>query len=163
MDRGPRVRAAIITVSDSCAAGAKQDLTGPALARLLSENGWEIVATSVIPDEIEAIRSNVKEQVAESVRLIVLTGGTGISPRDVTPEAIRPMLDKEVPGLGELMRLRGLEQTEKAALSRSLAGCIEASLIFCLPGSTSGATQSLAAVLDLLPHAIDLLEGKTGH
>jgi len=157
------MKAAVITVSDGCAAGAKPDLSGPSLARLLAENKWEVVGITVVPDEIDAIRPEVKRLVAESVRLIVLTGGTGISPRDVTPEAVRPLLEKEIPGLGELMRLAGLEQTEKAALSRSLAGSIAASLILCLPGSTKGAMQSLAAVLGLLPHALDLLEGKTRH
>jgi len=157
------MKAAVITVSDGCAAGLREDLSGPSLARLLSENGWEVAGVAVVPDEVEAIRPEVKKLVAESVRLIVLTGGTGISPRDVTPEAIRPLLEKEIPGLGELMRMSGLEQTQKAALTRSLAGCIATSLILCLPGSTKGALQSLAAVLSLLPHALDLLEGKTGH
>jgi molybdenum cofactor synthesis domain-containing protein len=156
-------KAAVITVSDGCAAGAKEDLSGPSVAQLLSKHGWEVVGLAVVPDEVDAIRPEVKRLLAESVRLIVLTGGTGISPRDVTPEAIRPILDKEIPGLGELMRLRGLEQTQKAVLSRSLAGSIATSLILCLPGSTKGAMQSLEAVLGLLPHAIDLLEGKTGH
>ena len=157
------MKAAVITVSDSCASGAREDVSGPSLARLLSGDGWEVAGIAVIPDEMEAIRREVKKLVAEAVGLILLTGGTGISPRDVTPEAVRPILDKEIPGLGELMGLRGLEQTEKAALSRSFAGCIGTSLILCLPGSTKGATQSLAAVLGLLPHAIELLEGKTGH
>ncbi len=157
------MKAAVITVSDSCAAGTREDVSGPSLARLLLKNGWELAGVAVIPDEMEAIRREVKKLVTEAVSLILLTGGTGISPRDVTPEAVRPILDKEIPGLGELMRLRGLEQTEKAALSRSLAGCIASSLVLCLPGSTKGATQSLAAVLGILPHAIDLLEGKTGH
>lgn len=157
------IKAAVITVSDGCAAGLREDISGPSLARLLKENGWEIRGVSVVPDEIEAIQPEVRKLLADSVRLIVLTGGTGVSPRDVTPEAIRPILNKEIPGLGELMRLKGLEQTEKAALSRSLAGSIGASLILCLPGSAKGALQSLAAVLGLLPHALDLLEGKTGH
>ncbi len=157
------MKAAVITVSDSCASGAREDVSGPSLARLLVENGWEVAGVAVIPDETEAIRREVKKLVTEAVSLILLSGGTGISARDVTPEAVRPILDKEIPGLGELMRLRGLEQTEKAALSRSLAGCIASSLVLCLPGSVKGATQSLAAVLGLLPHAIDLLEGKTGH
>lgn len=157
------MRAAVITVSDGCAAGAREDLSGPSLARLLSENGWEVVGVVVVPDEIEAIRPAVQRRVADSVSLIVLTGGTGLSHRDVTPEAIRPILDKEIPGFGELMRLRGLEQTERAVLSRSLAGSVTNSLVLCLPGSAKGAVQSLSAVLNLLPHAIDLLEGRTGH
>lgn len=155
-------KAALITISDGCAAGTREDVSGPSLARLLSENGWEVAGIAIVPDEIEAIRREVKKATG-SARLIILTGGTGISLRDVTPEAVRPILDKEIPGFGELMRLRGLEQTEKAALSRSLAGCIGTSLVLCLPGSAKGATQSLAAVLSLLPHAIDLLEGRTGH
>jgi molybdopterin adenylyltransferase len=156
-------KAAVITVSDGCAARTREDVSGPSLARLLSENGWEVAGTVVVPDETQAIQREVMKLVAASVRLIVLTGGTGISPRDVTPEAVRPMLEKEIPGFGELMRLRGFEKTGKAALSRSLAGCIAATLVLCVPGSPKGAIQSLEAVLGLLPHAIDLLEGKTAH
>jgi molybdenum cofactor synthesis domain-containing protein len=95
--------------------------------------------------------------------LIVTTGGTGLAPRDVTPEAIRPLLEKEIAGLPELMRLRGLESTDFAALSRSLAGTRGATLILSLPGSPKGATQSLQAVLNILPHAVDILHGKTAH
>ncbi|MFB3905507.1 MAG: MogA/MoaB family molybdenum cofactor biosynthesis protein [Acidobacteriota bacterium] len=156
-------RAVVITVSDSCAAGTRKDVSGPSLAQLLSDNGWEIAGATVVPDEIEVIRAEAQRRVAQSIRLVVFTGGTGISRRDVTPEAIRPLLDKEIPGLGELMRLRGLEQTDKAALSRSLAGSIGRSLILCLPGNAKGAAQSLTAILGLLPHALDLLEGKTEH
>jgi len=157
------MRATVITVSDSCSAGLREDLSGPALAQVLSAEGWEVGGTSVVPDETEAIAREVRRIVSDVVDLVVLTGGTGISARDVTPEAVRPILDKEIPGLAELMRLRGLEKTEKAALSRSLAGCLGRSLVLCLPGSTKGAVESLTAVLGLLPHAVDLLQGKTGH
>ena len=117
-----------------------------------------------MPDELIRIQEQVRElsQDAE-IDLIVTTGGTGLAPRDVTPEAIRPLLEKEIVGLPELMRLRGLESTDFAALSRSLAGTREETLILSLPGSPKGAAQSLQAVLKVLPHAIDILHGRTTH
>ena len=157
------MKAAVITVSDGCFAGAKRDVSGPALARMLSEAGWQVLGINLTPDETDAIRAEVGKAISGGADLVVLTGGTGISPRDVTPEAVRPMLDKEPPGVSELMRLRGLEQTERAALSRSLAGSVGRSLVVCLPGSVKGAVSSLTAILSLLPHAVDLLHGRTSH
>ncbi|MFQ5740572.1 MAG: molybdenum cofactor biosynthesis protein B [Acidobacteriota bacterium] len=155
--------AAVITVSDGCARGLRPDLSGSALSKMLASEGFSVVHTCTVPDEIALIREAVCRWSRPDVRLIVTTGGTGIAPRDVTPEAIRPLLEKEMPGLGELMRLRGLEDTAAAAISRSLAGVLNRTLVLCLPGSVKGATQSLAAVAKLIPHILDLLSGATEH
>ncbi len=158
------MKAAVITVSDSCFEGRAVDRSGPALRNLLSANGWTVVHSQVVPDQPDQIRAATLQSLGlEEVGLVATTGGTGISGRDVTPETIRPLLDKEIPGLGELMRLRGLEETEFAALSRSFAGSLGESIVLCLPGSVKGATQSLRAVLPLLPHALELLKGNTAH
>ncbi|MBI4447218.1 MAG: MogA/MoaB family molybdenum cofactor biosynthesis protein [Acidobacteria bacterium] len=156
------MKAAIITVSDGCYHGTRQDHSGQALFDLLRQQGYEIHAHSVVADEIEQIQQEVI-RLTFQVDLIVTTGGTGLGPRDQTPEALRPLLEKEVLGLAELMRLRGIESTEFAALSRSIAGSRGQTLIIALPGSTKGATESLQAVSKLLPHAIDLLHGRTQH
>lgn len=158
------MKAAIITVSDGCYHGEKEDRSGPALSKVLAENQWEVSATKIVPDEIFSIQTQIiffSEQ--SDIDLIVTTGGTGISPRDNTPEAIRPLLEKEVDGLAELMRSRGIESTELAALSRSLAGVRNRTLILAVPGSPQGATESLQAVVELLPHAINLIRGQTKH
>lgn len=158
------MKAAVITISDGCFHGQKEDASGRALCEILSQNQWEVVATRIVPDEIPLIREQLlhfSEQ--PEIHLIVTTGGTGLSPRDNTPEAIRPLLEKEVEGVAELMRLRGLESTDFAALSRSLAGVRNSTLILSLPGSPKGSTQSLQAVLKLLPHTVDLIQGRTGH
>ncbi len=158
------MKAAVITVSDGCSQGRAVDRSGPALRDLLSANGWTIVDSRMVPDEPEQIRAATLASLSVlGVGLVATTGGTGISPRDVTPEAIRPLLDREIPGLGELMRSRGLEKTKFAALSRSLAGSRGSAIVLCLPGSVKGATQSLEAVLPLLPHALELLTGHTAH
>lgn len=158
------MKAAIITVSDGCYHGEREDASGPALSKVLAENQWEVSASKIVPDEIFSIQTQIlffSEQ--SGIDLIVTTGGTGISPRDHTPEAIRPLLEKEVDGLGELMRSRGIGSTDLAALSRSLAGVRNRTLILAVPGSPKGATESLRAVIGLLPHAIDLIQGRTRH
>ena len=158
------MKAAVITISDGCYHKKREDTSGQKLSQMLTENQWEVVSTPIVPDELSRIQEQILDlsQDAE-IDLIVTTGGTGLAPRDVTPEAIRPLLEKEISGLPELMRLRGLESTEFAALSRSLAGTRGETLILSLPGSPKGAAQSLQAVLNILPHAVDILHGRTAH
>ncbi len=157
------IKAAVVTISDGCYHGQREDLSGDALSEQLAERGWSVVKRSIVPDDVQEISTQIVELSDQHLNLIVTTGGTGLSPRDVTPEAIRPLLDREADGLAELMRLRGLEKTDFAALSRSLAGTRNETLILALPGSPKGATESLDAVMKLLPHAIDLIQGRTQH
>lgn len=155
------VRAHVITVSDGVHAGVREDLSGEALAGALEDAGFE-VGRSVVPDEESAIVSAIQSVVSEA-RLILTTGGTGLGPRDVTPEATALVLEREAPGLTHMMTARGLESTPMAALSRARAGSIGSTLVINLPGSTKGAIEGLEAVLGVIPHALDLLAGDTEH
>jgi molybdenum cofactor synthesis domain-containing protein len=156
------LRAAVLTVSDRASSGRLTDESGPALERMLAGAGFEVSPLVVVPDEVDRI---VEFLVAscEDHDLVVTTGGTGLGPRDRTPEATRDLLDYEVPGLAELMRSAGFAKTPLAALSRSLAGVRGRTLIMNLPGSLKGATESLEAVLPVLGHATRLLRGETEH
>lgn len=157
-----RVTAAVVTVSDSCSRGEKNDLSGPAVAEALERHKFLVVLRSLVADEQRAIQEKLVE-LCRSARLVVTTGGTGIAPRDVTPEATRAVSDRLVDGIAEQMRAKGVSKTRFAVLSRAVCGVRGTSLILNLPGSPSGAVESLDAVADLLPHALDLIAGKTEH
>jgi molybdopterin adenylyltransferase len=154
--------AAVLTVSDSCSRGERVDLSGPAVAEDLGRRNFQVVACGVVADERTAIQEKLIE-LCKSARLVVTTGGTGIAPRDVTPEATSAVCERLVEGIAEQMRLRGAQKTRFAALSRAVCGVRGTSLILNLPGSPAGAIESLEAVMDLLPHALELIAGKTGH
>ena len=156
------MRAAVLTVSDRCAAGTQQDQSGPAVVRTLVEAGLAVAHTATLPDEVGEI-AHALRHLAGHADLVVTTGGTGLAPRDVTPEATRMVCDRMVEGLAEHMRAKGLEQTPMAPLSRAVCGCVGTTLIVNLPGSPAGAESSLRAILPLLPHALDLLAGNTSH
>ena len=158
------ITAAVLTISDTASAGTRADRSGPAVRARLEQLGWNVSVTEVIPDEAAQIGARLSTLAdGGQVSAIFTTGGTGVAPRDVTPEAVRAVLDREIPGLGELMRTKGREFTPLAALSRSLAGTRGKVLIVSLPGSPRGAVQSLDAIVELVPHVLDLLRGRTDH
>src|SRR5690242_4199953 len=152
------MRVAVLTISDSVSKGEREDASGPAVVAFCRGLGWEVTTSLRIPDDPAAIRKNLRE-LADSGRvdLIATTGGTGISPRDNTPEATQAIADRLIPGIAEEMRRKGAEKTPTAILSRGIAATRHKSLILNLPGSPKGAVESLEAIAHLLPHAIHVL------
>ena len=155
--------ALVITVSDRSSTGQREDLSGPNAVEILTSAGFDCPAPLVVADEHDEIVAALQGGVSRGVQLIVTTGGTGLSPRDVTPEATASVISKPVPGLAELIRAEGLKNTPMAALSRGVAGVVDRTLVINLPGSPSGVTESLDAVLPVLPHALDVLGGSAAH
>lgn len=154
--------AAVLTISDSCARGEREDLSGPAVRDRLIQQGFEVTSPVVVSDEQSAIEQTLIRLSSEA-QLVVTTGGTGIAERDVTPEATRAVCSRLIDGISEWMRIKGMEKTPRAALSRGVCGVCGKSLVLNLPGSPRGAVESLDAVIGLLPHALELLAGKTAH
>lgn len=156
-------RAAVITTSDSVSRGEREDRSGGVVADALTAAGFTVETTEVVPDERERIAARLRDHATAGIHVVAVTGGTGFAARDVTPEATRDVIDREAPGLAEAMRAAGRAHTPMADLSRGVCGIIGRTLVLNLPGSPKGAGESLAAVLGVLPHALDLLAGETEH
>ncbi len=154
-----QIAAGIITVSDRVARGEYDDLGGPALREAAEKNGWRILAEAVVPDDLGKIQDALRSFATQGCGLILTTGGTGIAPRDVTPEAIRGVMRVEIPGFGETMRAESLKITPHAILSRSLAAVVDHALVLALPGKPSGAVECLSFVTKAIPHAVKLAMG----
>lgn len=153
------IRARVITCSDAASRGEREDRSGPAVRAILEAEGYAVDAVMIVADEVEVIAAAIEDATGDGARLVVTTGGTGIAARDVTPEATMRVCERVVPGFGERMRAT----SPMAALSRAQAATRGAALIVNLPGSVNGATENLRAILDLIPHAVELLGGRTSH
>jgi len=149
----------IITVSDRASGGAYEDLGGPALRNAVQGYGWQVLAEAVVPDDKSLIQETIRSFSAQGCGLILTTGGTGIAPRDVTPEAIREIMRLEIPGFSEAMRMQSLALTPNAVLSRSLGALVDRSLVLALPGKPQGAVDCLGFVKDAIPHSVKLVMG----
>lgn len=157
-------RAAIVTVSDSVAQSTREDLSGPAVRRVLEGAGWTIKSTEVLPDDFSLIRERLGALASDvEVDAVFTTGGTGVSPRDRTPEATTSVMERSLPGVAEMMRREGMKKTPLAALSRAVVGVKGKTLLINLPGSPEGAEDSLRAILGILPHAVDVVRGELVH
>lgn len=151
------IQAGVITISDRASQGKYDDLGGPALRRAAESCGWSVLADALVPDEKRDIQRAVREQINKGCHLVLTTGGTGVAARDVTPEAVREIAQRELPGFGEAMRMESLKITPNAILSRGLAVVVDQSLVICLPGKPSGAVECLGFVAGAIPHCLEVL------
>lgn len=148
----------IITISDRASQGIYEDLGGPALRQASEGYGWQVQGEVIVPDDLEKIQSAIQSLIAQGCALVLTTGGTGVDVRDVTPEAIRGIMRVEIPGFGELMRMRSVEITPNAILSRSLAAIVDRALVIALPGKPTGAVECLSFVIGAIPHTVKLAQ-----
>jgi molybdenum cofactor biosynthesis protein MoaC len=155
--------AGVLTVSDRCSRGEAEDTSGPLLAAFLRERGAEVLAPAIVPDDVAAIQAAVRAAVDRGADLFISSGGTGLGPRDVTPEALRPLFAREAPGIGELLRATGAASTRMSWLSRSVAGLVGTCLVVALPGSPRAVTDGLATLEPLLAHAVHMIRGGRTH
>jgi molybdopterin adenylyltransferase len=154
----PPITVGIITVSDRASRGEYEDLGGPALREAAEKNNWSLLCEAIVPDEIERLREVIRSFAEQGCGLILTTGGTGLTARDVTPEAIRGLMRVELPGFGEVMRAESMKITPNAILSRNLAAIVEQSLVIALPGKPSGAVECLGFVTGAIPHGVALAQ-----
>jgi molybdopterin adenylyltransferase len=153
-----QIQAGIITISDRASKGLYDDLGGPALKKAAADYRWNVAAESLVPDEKREIQRAIREQIAKGCQLILTTGGTGVALRDVTPEAVREIAARELPGFGEVMRIESMKITKNAILSRNMAAVVDKALVICLPGKPSGAVECLGFVVGAIPHCIEVLQ-----
>lgn len=153
-----QIHIGVITISDRASRGQYDDLGGPALKKAADGYGWKVVTDTLVPDEKRDIQRAIREQINAGCHLILTTGGTGVALRDMTPEAIREIAVRELPGFGEVMRIESMKITKNAILSRNLAAIVEKSLVICLPGKPSGAVECLSFVAGAIPHCIEVLQ-----
>ena len=154
-----QIQVGIITISDRASAGDYKDLGGPALKQVAQKIGWHVLAEAIVPDELTRIQETIRSFAGQGCGLILTTGGTGIGPRDVTPEAIRAMMRVELPGFGEVMRAESMKITPNAILSRNLAAVVDQALVIALPGKPSGAVECLGFVKGAIPHGVAVVQG----
>lgn len=153
-----QIQTGIITISDRASRGQYDDLGGPALKQAAESQGWKVLAEALVPDEKLDIQRAVREQIASGCQLILTTGGTGVALRDVTPEAVREIAVRELPGFGEVMRAESMKLTPNAILSRNLAVVVGGALVICLPGKPKGAVECLSFVVGAIPHCVEVLQ-----
>ena len=158
MSQKQTIRVGVITISDRASKGLYDDLGGPALKNAAAGYGWEVVAEALVPDEKREIQRAIREHIARGAALILTTGGTGVALRDVTPEAVREIAIRELPGFGEVMRMESMKITKNAILSRSLAAVVDRALVICLPGKPAGAVECLSFVVGAIPHCVEVLQ-----
>jgi molybdopterin adenylyltransferase len=153
-----QIQVGVITISDRASKGLYDDLGGPAVKKAAEGHGWKVISETLVPDEKREIQRAIREQINGGCQLILSTGGTGVALRDVTPEAVREIAIRELPGFGEVMRIESMKITKNAILSRNLAAVVERALVICLPGKPSGAVECLSFVAGAVPHCVEVLQ-----